>query len=128
MYQGNFPFLISYIYSIPYFPAYANFCRIFSAKQKPRISPGQNAFSGHIRPNLSVFQQQLLSHTHHLLLPYQDRQFLRLQKFSRLPSLLRCHLLFSRHPQASTLLPHQRNRTGFQSTCSSFRSSRSGVF
>lgn len=36
MYRGSC-FSSSLVYIIPDFPAYANFCRIFSAKQKPRI-------------------------------------------------------------------------------------------
>lgn len=50
MYRGSC-FSSSLVYIIPDFPVYANFCRIFSAKQKPRISSWQNEF---FSPNLSA--------------------------------------------------------------------------
>lgn len=87
-------FLISCIILYQIFRYTQIFVGFFSAKQKPRISSGQNAF---FKPNLSVFHQLLLSHIHHLLLLHQDIQLLRIQKSSRLPRLLRYHLLFSRH-------------------------------
>lgn len=117
-------FLISCIYYTRFSGIRKFLPDFFSKTKAPDFFQGKMHFSSQIFQFFTNYFFRIL-----IIFCFRIKiQLLRIQKSSRLPRLLRYHLLFSRHPRASIFLPHQRNRTGFQSTCSSFRFSRSGVF